>query len=127
MDRRRPGQAETAHDVGFDLRSEPEGEASARQLLQRPRAHRRHRRAAREGDRHRRPQTQALGRLRREGEDGERVVLGLLDDQPTVPHLLEQPGHRRDGVDVERRVRGAQPGIDLAEGEQRLQPHAAGS
>jgi hypothetical protein len=63
-------------------------------------------------------------RLGGERHDDVGVVLGLLGHQPVVAQLLDQTGIIADARDVERRLGGAQAGIDLAEGEKGFELHA---
>ncbi len=118
-----PGDAVAALDVTADLSAESQGESPARELLQGPGGQRHHRRAAREGNGHRRSQPQVRGGLGGQRQQRERVVLGLLDDQAAVPDLLQQRSVAGDGPDIQGDVGCPQPGVDLAEGEQSLQSH----
>src|SRR6185437_5930791 len=87
----------------------------------------RHGGAARKGDGHARRQFQPRRRLRGECQDDERIVLGLLTDQPIIAGTLQYAGIGGDGGDVERLVGRTQSGIDLAEREKGLDSHVGGS
>ena len=120
---RRPRQAVAPLDMRLHLRAQPQGEAAPAELGQGPGAHRRDGRAARKGDRHRRPDLQGLRGLRRQRHQDEGIVLGLLDHEPAVADLLQQPGGGPDRVEIEHDLRRTQAGIDLAERQQRFEPH----
>ena len=122
---RRPGEAVATLDMRLHLRAEAEREAAMTQLLDRPRAERGHGRAAREGDRDRGAELQRARCLCGQRHQDERIVLGLLDHQAVVADLLEQPGIAADRAEVERHFGRPQPGIDLAERQQRLEMHGA--
>ena len=109
--------------MALDLRAEPQGEPAARQLLQVPGAERGHCRAAREGDRDRGGEPNPAGRLRRQRHDDERVVLGLLGDDPVIADFLGEARIRADPRDVDRRRRRAQPGIERTKRQQRFDFH----
>ena len=121
--RRVPGDAVAALDVTADLSAESQGEPPARELLQGPGGQGHHRGAPREGNGHRGSQPQLRGGLGGQRQQRERVVLGLLDDQAAVPDFLQQRGVAGDGPDIQGDIGCPQPGIDLAKGEQSLQPH----
>ena len=120
---RRPGQAVAPLDVRLDLRAQPQREAALAELAERPGAHRRHRRAAREGDRDGSADAELRRRLRGQRHQDERVVLGLLDHHAVIADLLEQAGIAADAREIERYLRRAQARIDLAEREKGFEPH----
>ncbi len=119
----RPGHAETSLDMGLHLRTQTEREAATGQLLQRPRAHRGHGRAARKGDRDRCAELQGPRRLGRQRQQDERIVLGFLDHQSVVADLFQQSCVGRDGMKIERDFGRAQAWVDLAQRQKRFKQH----
>jgi len=119
----RANPAETTLDVGAYLRAEPQHESTLAELRQRTRRHRNSSRASgkRHGDRC--PELDPFGCRGTEGHHLEGVVLGLLDEHRIETDVLcdlRQPG---EVPDVERGVGFTQPGIELAEREQRFDLH----
>jgi hypothetical protein len=123
---RRPAEAVATLDVPAHLRAETEREAAGGEALQRPGGERGHGGAARERHRDGRADAEPRRRLRGESGDDVRVLLRLLDDQSVVAERLDEPRVLGDAGEVERRRRRAEPGIDLAEREQRLDDHESG-
>ena len=103
--------------MGLHLGAEAEGEAAARQLLDRPGAERGDGRTAGKGDGDGGADLQLLRRLCGKRHDDERIVLGFLDNQAVVADLFQQACVRADTVEIEGHFRGAKTRIDLAEGQ----------
>lgn len=79
--------------------------------------------AAREGDRDPGGQPQPLGARSGQAQDREGVVLDLFDHETAVAEVLQQRGSVTHRPEVQRRLRGAQARIHLAQRKQRLQAH----
>ena len=103
------------------LRPEPQDEAAPAELGERPGAHRRDGRTARERHRHGSAEPQPARRLGGKRHQHVGIVLGLLDHQPGVADLLEKARIVRHRVQIERNLRRPQAGVDLAQRQQGFQ------
>jgi hypothetical protein len=101
-----------------------QNEPAVRQFLEAPGAVRCDRRAARERDRDRGGERYPARRLRRQSHDDIWVFLGLLGNDPVIAEALGETRILADSDDVERRRARAQPRIEVAQRQQRLDFHA---
>ena len=90
-----------ANQQAYELRAEAKRKAATGQLLQRPRAHRGHGRAAGKGNGDRRAQLQGARRLGRQCQQDERIVLGFLDHESVVADLFQQARVGGDRMEIE--------------------------
>ena len=121
--RRRPAHPVAPLDMALDLRTEAQRKAPLRQPRQTPGAQRRDSRAPRKRDRDGGGEAHTAGRLRRQRQHDERILLRLLGQDAVIAELLGKPRIRRDPRDVQRHRGRAHPRIKLPQRQQRLDFH----